>query len=456
VNDQSKRRDACAAWMRRTALASAACIVACTDPGAPHEIDYGTSTGGLFDEGGAATTAGSADDGADTTGGGPHETQSCLVDDDPEGLELGYRFQCDGQFTIRAELTYTGGSFDEPVPFTFGHEMGDDPYEDPLVMACCRSIDPAEESCGLPHWKGCAIDLVEQGCLSMGPGIETEANKHSGVVKDKMNQVAKWINSEEGQEACRQAFFIDTGLRDAEVGCSEPDPYTFIEGAQWVADHGVSDVSPVTLTVSSVEIFDFFPDPWFEPDDDPVQCSSDDFNNMIFFAQTGDGPGDTKVELDAGSMILSGSVDGQHVGGDGDLLGTLNGCTGDECSHMAFAMQSTGIASLNELVAISSAPADVGTSTETIALDRFRVELWETAIGSHTSFTRVVIPAGKAQFIVSTSSDNACYGVIGVNETQIQLQKVRDTYWSSSSFTILHYDGDNEPWELVVMPSRWR
>lgn len=66
-----------------------------------------------------------------------------------------------------------------------------------------------------------------------------------------------------------------------------------------------------------------------------------------------------------------------------------------------------------------------------------------------------MIPAGKAQLIVSTSSDDACYGVIGVNETQIQLQKVRNTYWSSSSFTILHYNG-SVPWELVVMPSRWR
>ena len=34
----------------------------------------------------------------------------------------------------------------------------------------------------------------------------------------------------------------------------------------------------------------------------------------------------------------------------------------------------------------------------------------------------------KAQFIVSRSSDNACYGVIGVNEMQIEPGKVRNTH----------------------------
>lgn len=452
ANEPSERR-CIRAWARRTAISSTAWVAACTDPGSPEPVEYGTSTGGLFDDGGAASTAAGADGGADTTGGGPHETLACLVDDDPEGLEFGYRFQCDGQFTVRAELMYTGGNFDESMSFTFGHEMGDDSYADPLVMACCRAVDPDAESCDEPHFKACAIDLVEQGCLSMGPSIETEANKHSGIVKEKMNQVAKWINTH--QDECRDAFFVDTGLQGADVGCEYPEPYTFLENAVWVADHGVSDISPVTLTVSGVEIFDYFPDPWFEPDDEPAQCWSDDHNNMIFFAQAGDGPGDTKLKLASGSMVLSGSVEGQSIRGDGDLLGTLSGCTGDDCSHMAFAMQSNGVASLNELVALSLAPAEVGTSMETVTLDRFRVELWDEAVGSHTNFTSVVIPAGKAQFIVSTSFDNACYGVIGVNETQIQLQKVRNTYWSSSAFTILHYDG-SVPWELVVMPSHWR
>ncbi|MBK8238796.1 MAG: hypothetical protein IPK74_24990 [Deltaproteobacteria bacterium] len=161
------------------------------------------------------------------------------------------------------------------------------------------------------------------------------------------------------------------------------------------------------------------------------------------------------MKLDSGSMVLSGTVAGQHVGGDGDLLGTLNGCTSDRCSQMAFAMQPSGVASLKEFVAISLAAAEVGTSAEQVTLDRYRVELWEPAVGTHTSFASMVIPAGKAQFVVSTSSDEACYGVIGVNETQIQLQKVRDAYWSSSSFTILRDDG-GVPWELVMMPARWR
>jgi hypothetical protein len=453
ASEWNEQHAACAAWARRTAMVSTLLTASCTDAGSPKTVDYATSTGPIFGDDGSDAAADSADGGADTTGGGPHETEWCLLDDDPEGLEFGYRFQCDGQFDVSASLTYTGGSFDESIRFKFGQEIGEDPYADPLVMACCRSIDPEVESCDLPHWKGCAIDLVEQGCLSMGPNIETEANKHTGVVKDKMNQVAKWIN--EHQTECRDAFFVDTGLRDSMTGCDEPDPETFIEDAVWVANHGVNGVSAVTLTVSGVELFDFFPDPWFEPDDDPAQCASDNYNNMIFFAQAADEPGDTKVKLDSGNMVLSGTLNAKHVGGDGDLLGTLNGCTAEECSHMAFAMHTTGIATLNEFVAISATAADVGTSTEQATLDRFRVELWEKAVGTHTSSTSVVIPAGAAQFIVSTSSDNACYGVIGVNETQIQMQKVRNTYWSSSSFTILHYDG-SVPWELVVMPSRWR
>jgi hypothetical protein len=122
---------------------------------------------------------------------------------------------------------------------------------------------------------------------------------------------------------------------------------------------------------------------------------------------------------------------------------------------MAFATQSGGVASLNDFVAISSAPTSAGTSSQQVTLDSFRIELWEPAIGSHTSATSVVIPAGNAQFIVSTDVDNACFGVIGVNETQIQFQKVRNTYWSSSAFTILYEDG-TEARELIVLPSRWR
>jgi hypothetical protein len=43
-----------------------------------------------------------------------------------------------------------------------------------------------------------------------------------------------------------------------------------------------------------------------------------------------------------------------------------------------------------------------------------------------------------------------------VNEIQIVFQKIRDRYWSASTFTIGYEDEDNETWDLVMMPSRWR
>ena len=111
-------------------LAAASLLHGCTDPGSPEEVNFGTS-GAVFDDGGPAgpTTASAGDESADTTGGGPYETASCLINDDPDGLEFGYRFQCDGNFTVRAQFTYTGGSFDESLAFQFGHDLGEDPYE---------------------------------------------------------------------------------------------------------------------------------------------------------------------------------------------------------------------------------------------------------------------------------------------------------------------------------------
>lgn len=446
----------CAAMLRPFALSVAMLTGACADPGSPEEVIFGTSTGGVFDEDeGAGEVEGEGGGGADTTGGGPHETPGCLVDDDPEGLEYGYRFQCDGSFTVRAQFTYTGGDpFDEPQDFIFGQEFGEDSYEAPLVMACCRAVNAENEECDEPHFKACTVDLIEQGCRSIGPKIATEANNHSGIVKDKMNQLAKWVN--EHQEDCRDAFFVDTGLRDADYGCGEPDPESFLDDAQWVANTGVSGVSAITLTIEDPELFDYYPDPWHEMGIEPAQCASDNYNNDIFFVETGAGPGDTKLLLDAGSMTLTGEVSNQPVEGDGELRGTLNGCTGDKCSAMAFGMQSNGAVTFDQFLAMSHAPADVGTSSQTVSLDRFRVELWESALGSHTNYTNVVIPPLKAQFIVSTTAEDACYGVIGVNETQIVLQKIRNQYWSASTFTIVYEDEANETWDLVMMPSRWR
>lgn len=103
----------------------------------------------------------------------------------------------------------------------------------------------------------------------------------------------------------------------------------------------------------------------------------------------------------------------------------------------------------------SSAPTAVGGVNGTITLDRFRVELWDAVPGIHTSPTKVSIPANKAQFIVSASFNSASYGVIGVNKTPIEIRRIRD-HWTSSIFTIVRHDVDDQPWELVVMPSRWR
>ena len=156
-------------------------FTACADPGSPKEPDIpgaiSAGTSGLGEGGPEGDESGGADDesgeggGGDGggDGGGPEiNPQDCLLA--PVEGRHGYKYWCDGSLELDLEIRGEEGS----IALNFGELMGQyaedpDTYDNPLVMACCGEIAEGQQNCDMPQFNACAFDMVEMGCLSIGP-----------------------------------------------------------------------------------------------------------------------------------------------------------------------------------------------------------------------------------------------------------------------------------------------
>jgi hypothetical protein len=128
-----------------------------------------------------------------------------------------------------------------------------------------------------------------------------------------------------------------------------------------------------------------------------------------------------------------------------------------DCSTMAIAVDpASGVASLENLELFSAGAAEVGTASATIAVDEFRILLWDNTPGAlDDEGQSLTIPAGAAWFAVSATTGDAVGVVSAANETAIVLTQLHDG-WASSTFTIAYEAGGGEQWSLVIMPARWQ
>jgi len=178
-------------------------------------------------------------------------------------------------------------------------------------------------------------------------------------------------------------------------------------------------------------------------------------NNDVIFGPAGDDSGAIGVEMAAGSAVLYGPVlEGERIAGAGDFASLGTDCSAGSCSHASFSLPSgPGQGTLHELVMLSARPADVGTSTVNVTIEDYRVQLWADATGAAAD-DRLEVAAGDAYFVVGGFANERRF-VTGFNATPIDIRRVRD-YWTSSTFTISYVDGDDQAWDLVVMPGRWQ
>lgn len=429
----------------------AACLLSACGPTKekhdPVDTPWGTGTDGA--DGGQITnvTADSdSDGGADSTGGGDQVVEdACLLDAQP-GF-FGYVHQCGGTLAVN----FSAAGMASGDAFEFGHGVDGDFYATPKVMACCDPFElpmPGEGFWDQPHAKACVADLVEQACRSVTFKIQDAAEDFPVTIANQAIALSNWVASAEGQESCRDAFWIATGASEA-----TEDVDLALSGARWDLpnDSKWKTIKDPFAVVVNLEILDIYPT---EDDGEMLlECLSGAANNDVSFVQAVPGASTPHYKLNAATVSLAGpKYDGQTITGNGALASAGTSCTA--CSRAAMKPSGTQQLMVEMLDLRSAAPVNVGTPATHVTLDRYWVSLYEPVAATRLTANQYRIPAGE-DFLLSTTFAGAAHIIPAKNSTPITVT-VGPAATTMGAFQIAYTDVSGALWKMTVNASSWQ
>lgn len=379
-----------------------------------------------------------------------------LFPDVPGDPPSGWTHRCEGDLSVHFSANVTShGSQSFDFDFYFGDPFQpddpDDSFANPKVMACCSPMDPPdpnnEEWANAPHYKACFHDMIEQGCRSLVFRLRQAADDLS-VGGGQVEDLADWIA--EHQQECREAFYLSV----LQWEYSPEEPWLELE-ATWNLPDGTVlngwpslsniDIALVSSPPNRVYNARLPPDPA-----DWQECGSQYENNDNIFA-VADDPIDDFV-LESGSVDLLGpKIGDEFVVGSAPLASARTLC--DLCSTLSHVPD--GDDRIIDYLLLDAIDAEVGTSVETLTLDRTRIQLYEPLTAVKSGRDQWTIAAGKASFVVSGFAEGEAGLVMVPNSTAIDLKWSSSLGWRILPFELEYTDATAETWTITIGTLTW-
>lgn len=360
-------------------------------------------------------------------------------------------FQCSGQLTASLEFqTLLGDCAD-----TLGDEawcreshrfgVGEDPYTAPAVMACCdASGTPGDELL-----RYCAMDLIEQVCLSVS--LRLEALIQQGAVKQVEAQAKNllwWLN--EHQQECFDALHQPSD----EPGILVP--------VKWLVNGGYNENWPLlngfTVSLEKAEVHSAtLP----EGEADQLACEDTTINNGDYFEESGPVPLPHDINEYHLGDSLNVSIVGPHLPDGGRVRGSAKAvsellCAEPWCSTLRVGEEVDRLV-IEELSLFAEGVASVSMGDMPLEVDRLALRLYgisqaleQPGDGSDA----YVIEAGAAHFLV-TGAIGSLHGTRWTsNATPLRIQ-ASEGGWNLEGFTLVHTDALGGTWQVALPQTTW-
>lgn len=450
----------------QSALAWLIIGAACGDP-VPSETvqpSLETETDGVF------TTGVDGGDGADDTAG-PEPVYCITNDDNPDDLE-GVKHMCDITYDLDLEISVNpvfGSNYVEGNSVTSVQTL-DPPstYDHPFASACCTDITdhpswPVSDTCGLIHQRACMSDFIEHICHAPGSWLFKLAHNGIGVGsgEEAIQRAANTFTYGDLKQRCIDHFMagaddlINADLCGTEFsGSFEHEPFT--PGDTWTYLGNEAFDLTITLTSSfatgGVEV----------PPSPPETCGSAPDNNGEIPPFSGIGSAGSFVAPvgDVPIEVYGPEYEEEDIEGTGELGGS---------SRMHRHINSTAPYSLfiDQWVMYESSASVVGTSSVSMAVDHFKLELVGASDVATNGTGGWTLAAGDAVFNLAASIGGVGYVVPSINDTAIVFDEVASGVDDcptaitglclvSSAFSIEYTDQDAGVWTLDVPEITWK
>jgi hypothetical protein len=421
-------------------LPLSAAILGCADDEVPGEIDPPCLVAGQCKND-------HSDEVGDGDGDKPEAELYCAVH---VGNGVRTVYQCSGQLTASLEFQTLLGDCAETLgdaewcreSHHFG--VGEDPYEAPAVMACCDASGTPDEEL----LRYCAMDLIEQACLSVP--LRLEALIQQGAVKQVEAQAKNllwWLN--EHQQECYDALHQPSDL-----------PGT-LEIAKWHVNGGDNENWPLLKDFTvSLEKADVQSASLPQDEADQLLCEDTTLNNTDYFEESG--PVTPALDLDMYHLGESLSVpilgphlpDGTRVHGSATAI-SESLCAEPRCSTLVLG-EDDGRLVIQDLSLFAEGIASVSMGEMFLEVDRLTLRLYGVSQAQPygNASDEYFIEAGGAHFLVTGAIGDWRGTRWATNATPLRI-RASDGGWILEAFTLVHTDGLGGTWHVAIPQTTW-
>ena len=436
-----------------TLVAAPSFLTGCGEPQNPATINFDTDTDGNITSPGG------------TGSGGPFEYNGCLPF--PVDNQFGYIHRCEADLSAHFSADVQGGAqefdFDMYVgdPSPILPDDPDDNFENPKVMACCgepldldmNDPDYLEDWANSDHYRACFHDFIEQGCRSLVFRMREAADELGVVAQSKLNNLADWIAA--NQQECFDTFWPTVEAWNYSFPAEE---WLELTGTWQLPDgtvgNGWNGLTNIEISLDSSPPNRIYSAALPENQADWVQCESQLDNNDNSFL-IADDPIDEFI-LSSGSVDLEGPPlvpQGEPVTGSASFKALNTNC--DLCSTLSHADTPGTNDKVVDYLLLDIEQAEVGTSTQTLNLDRARIMLYEPEAAVKTGPQKWTIQKGKATFLLSGIAEGDAGIVSATNDTRIDLKFSFFLGWRILPFDITYQDASGQTWTVSVGTLDW-
>lgn len=361
-------------------------------------------------------------------------------------------YQCNGHLTVSISFETLKGDCGETLGSddwcTEDHEFGVmlDPYEIPAVMACCDAEGTPEDDL----LRYCAMDLVEQVCISIPERLEAMIKQADlkGVVKNQAKNLLSWLYAH--RQECYDTLHKPT------------DSPGIIMPVSWKVNGGDNKnwklLKDFTITIDKAVVQSAsLP----ENEKTYLGCSDDSLNDNEIFEERGPlmpvRGVDTYQLGDAATVPIAGpsTPDGERVWGMAEAV-SQSLCDGLRCSSLAIGV-ADGVIVLEDLdIFGSGASIDVGEMQ--LDVDDLALRLYGAVQArpyhGNDGFESYIIDAGAAHFMVN-GSIGALTGTRWVSNATSIVVHESDGGWTLEGFRLEHVDGLGGAWQAAIPLTTW-
>lgn len=404
------------------------------------------------DDEGETGTGGGETDGE--TGGGIEQVSpgACIHNTDEE--LVGVRYQCVGEL-------HASFDFDGPANNNCNSLLGDfcsethffgppeDTYESPAVMACCGEY---EANLGYmdEYLKFCALDIIDQVCLSIAKRIEKAVEDGSfGAYGGQASKLQQFIA--QNQALCFQELLAnDSNPADNEITSffsvpNDPD-WSSLENMVIKIDNG---------TIAENLALPADPNDWLE-------CNGANDNDDEVFEGAPAPSGGTiyGVEL---AHAVNGALSGPSMfGSDITASATFDPrCAAKGCSNAEFWTDpnNTEVLGVEEIELLTDAFSVNNESGPLMTVESAKIVLYDRAEapaiydGWGTLIGYEIVPGG-AYFLLVGAAANEYDHYLASNSSPITITPF-EGLWLMSSFDINYVDQSGSLWQVEIGASDW-